>query len=110
MNIDQVSAAEQKLAEMVAEDYAHRTDSRMQILQKDEHDAIHRPSHYRLDGLGIEVKDVIKSVLSPEEFKGYCLGNVIKYILRAKKKNGIEDVKKARVYIDWIIGESHGQE
>ena len=32
-------------------------------------------------------------------------GNVVKYILRFQKKNGIEDLKKARKYLDWLIEE-----
>ena len=34
---------------------------------------------------------------------GFCEGNVIKYISRWKAKNGIEDLKKARWYIDFLI-------
>lgn len=34
---------------------------------------------------------------------GYMAGNVIKYVSRYKEKNGIEDLKKARHYIDMLI-------
>lgn len=34
---------------------------------------------------------------------GFCEGNVIKYICRHKDKNGVEDLKKARHYIDLLI-------
>ena len=38
---------------------------------------------------------------------GYGVGNVIKYLCRYKKKGGIEDLQKARHYIDLLIdGES----
>lgn len=30
-------------------------------------------------------------------------GNVIKYVSRHKQKNGLEDLRKARVYLDWLI-------
>ena len=33
----------------------------------------------------------------------FCEGNVIKYITRYKEKGGIEDLKKAKQYIDFII-------
>lgn len=33
----------------------------------------------------------------------FCTGNVIKYILRQNKKNGVEDLKKAKQYIDFLI-------
>ncbi len=47
-------------------------------------------------------------VIQPVEFieknnLGFCVGNVIKYICRYKNKNGIEDLKKARHYIDLLI-------
>lgn len=66
-------------------------------------DNVNSPSHYQMAGLSIEVIDVIRSVLGDEKFEGYCRGNVIKYILRADKKNEIEDLKKARVYLNWEI-------
>ena len=70
-------------------------------------DNITNPKHYKLNyklnGLGIEAIDVIKSVLGNEKFEGYCRGNVIKYILRADSKNGVEDLKKAQVYLNWEI-------
>lgn len=34
---------------------------------------------------------------------GFCEGNVIKYITRYKSKNGLEDLKKAKHYIDMLI-------
>lgn len=34
---------------------------------------------------------------------GFCEGNVIKYVTRYQKKNGVEDLKKARHYIDMLI-------
>lgn len=66
-------------------------------------DNVNHPSHYELEGLGVEVIDVIRSILGPERFCGYCKGNVIKYILRADKKNHLEDLEKARVYLNWLI-------
>ena len=66
-------------------------------------DNVNSPNHYQMEGLNIEVIDVIRSVLGPERFEGYCRGNVIKYVCRADKKNEIEDLKKARVYLSWEI-------
>lgn len=34
---------------------------------------------------------------------GFCEGNIVKYIARWKAKNGVEDLKKARWYIDFLI-------
>ncbi len=36
-------------------------------------------------------------------FECYLAGNIIKYISRYTSKNGIEDLKKARVYLNWLI-------
>ena len=59
------------------------------------------PPHY-LTG-GIETIDFIRAKLSPEEFRGYCKGNVIKYLSRAEHKGGVDDYKKAQVYLRWLI-------
>jgi hypothetical protein len=42
----------------------------------------------------------MESWMTREEFEGYLRGNVIKYIARYKDKNGIEDVYKARHYLE----------
>ena len=34
---------------------------------------------------------------------GFCEGNVIKYLCRYKRKTGLEDLKKARQYLDFLI-------
>lgn len=68
-----------------------------------ENDAVHSPKHYTSGG--IECKDAIKAALSPEEFKGWIKGNIIKYIFRERLKNGDEDIRKADKYMDWLIEE-----
>lgn len=68
-------------------------------------DNVNSPNHYKLAGLDVEVIDVIKASMSPEEFKGYCKGNVIKYVTRENKKNGMEDLRKAKKYLEYVIGE-----
>ena len=59
-------------------------------------DNIKEPAHYVANK--IEPIDFII-----ENNFNFCEGNVIKYISRYKRKNGIEDLKKARWYIDRII-------
>ena len=39
----------------------------------------------------------------------YCESNVIKYVCRHKKKNGLEDLKKAKHYIDLLIELEYGE-
>ena len=63
-------------------------------------DAVNHPSHYTFGA--IECKDAIKSALTPEEWRGYCKGNAIKYIWRERHKGGDESLEKAAVYLDWI--------
>lgn len=71
--------------------------------QSHECDTIKNPSHYMLDGLNVESIDVIRSVLGIDGFKKHCRGCALKYLLRADKKNRTEDLKKARVYLNWEI-------
>ena len=64
---------------------------------------VDHPNHYQSE-TGIEVIDVIKaftSELSGEE--AFCIGNAIKYVCRYSKKNGTEDLEKAKWYIDRAI-------
>jgi len=64
-------------------------------------DNVIKPVHYA--DKNIEVIDYIKDTLTDTQYTGYCLGNVIKYISRYQKKNGVEDLQKARVYLNWLI-------
>ena len=66
------------------------------------HDAVSHPAHYTSGG--IECIDCIKAALG-ENFMGFLIGNVIKYSYRYKDKNGAEDLKKARWYLDRAIKE-----
>lgn len=67
-----------------------------------EHDAVNHPSHYTRGK--IEVIDFIEDQQLP-----YHLGNVIKYIARAGYKGDkLEDLKKARWYLDRYINEVMG--
>jgi hypothetical protein len=45
----------------------------------------------------------MQASLSPEAFKGFLKGNVVKYIMREGYKNGIEDIRKAQVYTNWLV-------
>lgn len=72
-----------------------------------EQDIIKSPSHYMLDGLNVEAIDVIKAVLGKDGFKAHCRGCALKYLLRADKKNRTEDLKKARVYLNWEIDDDN---
>lgn len=75
--------------------------------QSHECDTIKNPSHYKLEGLDIEAIDVIEAVLGKDGFKAHCRGCALKYLLRADKKNRTEDLKKARVYLNWEIDDDN---
>lgn len=65
-------------------------------------DNITRPAHYQ--GMhGLEAIEVHKNFLTEEELRGYYKGNALKYLLRERNKNGLEDLKKARQHLDWLI-------
>lgn len=63
-------------------------------------DAVNHPNHYAGK---VEVIEYIRDKLTPEEFVGYCCGNVLKYVSRWRKKDGVQDLKKAEVYLKWMI-------
>lgn len=69
---------------------------------KEEND-ISNPKHYKLDGLDIESIDVVKAVLGEEGFINFCLGNILKYAIRAKKKGQFDsDIGKIKTYCEFI--------
>ena len=55
-------------------------------------DIIKRPAHYTQ--YGVEVIEITRHL-------PFCLGNVVKYVLRAPYKNGREDIEKALQYLEW---------
>lgn len=70
-----------------------------------ENDNVNSPKYYKLEGLDVEAIDIIKATV--KDFNSFCHGNIIKYVLRANKKNGIEDFKKAKKYIEMMIGDEN---
>ena len=67
-------------------------------------DMVDHPSHYTQGG--IECIDALKAAtVSKTGIEAICTANAIKYLWRYEEKNGIEDVKKARWYIDRLIKE-----
>ena len=60
-------------------------------------DIVKAPPHYKV--MDTEAKNIIRKALTDDEFRGYCLGNVLKYRLRAGKKDDAEqDLSKANEY------------
>jgi hypothetical protein len=65
-------------------------------------DLINHPDHYNQSE--IECIDAIQAALAPDEFRGYCKGNILKYVWRERHKGSSESLKKARWYLDRLIG------
>ncbi|WZX99585.1 DUF3310 domain-containing protein [Bacillus sp. FSL W7-1360] len=59
-----------------------------------------RPSYYAGK---IETFEYMRDKMTSESYEGFLAGNVIKYISRYHNKNGVEDLKKCRVYLDKLI-------
>ncbi len=56
------------------------------------HDPVHRPARYTV--YPVEPIDITRHL-------GFCLGNAVKYVLRAPYKGGEEDCRKALQYLKW---------
>ena len=41
---------------------------------------------------------------------GFCEGNIIKYVCRYENKNGIEDLRKARQYLEFLAKNRYGED
>lgn len=68
-------------------------------------DLVNQPPHY-LQG-NIECIDAIQAALTPEEFRGFCKGNALKYLWRERYKGSDESLRKANWYINRVAG--HGE-
>lgn len=71
--------------------------------KKDNVDAVvNHPKHYTSGG--IETIDFLKAKLSPEQYEGFLLGNVLKYVSRlGKKDDAKQDAKKAQWYLNRYV-------
>ena len=66
-------------------------------------DVVKHPSHY-MSETGLEVIDVIEAfTFDLKGIEAFNTGNIIKYICRWKKKNGVEDLRKAKEYLERLI-------
>ena len=68
-----------------------------------EYDNVNHPQHY-ISEYGLETIDVIQAFTKDlEGIEAYDTGNILKYICRWKHKNGVEDLEKARWYLNHLI-------
>ena len=69
----------------------------------DDDDMVNSPAHYNF--AGVECIDAIQDALTPEEFRGFLKGTVMKYIWRLPFKfNPFEDCEKALWYLKRLRG------
>lgn len=92
----------------VAKDNVKKT-SGVGIAQKENGDAVNHPSHYTHSNIEcIDAIDAATEGLSGAE--AVCVAQVIKYVWRWKWKNGVEDLQKARWYLDRLIASAKKNE
>lgn len=56
------------------------------------------PAHYQQQSM--ETIELIRGSMSTEAYRGFLLGNIIKYVTRYKYKNGSTDLRKAMWYLN----------
>ncbi|CAK1225226.1 hypothetical protein R54839_PPFHFPJH_00159 [Fructobacillus fructosus] len=84
--------------EPTKEDYRKMEEEDLRIIEKLSKDGkLENPSRY-VGKSGMQVFDVIN-----EFGLDFYEGNALKYLIRYKKKNGLEDLKKCRDYLDYMI-------
>ena len=64
-------------------------------------DMVNHPAHYNSEKY--ECIDVMLDIQGEKATLNFCLCNAFKYLWRHSNKNGIEDVKKAKWYLDKYI-------
>ena len=81
-----------------------RLDGRHLEIDDDGHDMVSHPKHYTQGD--IECIDALKAAtVGKRGIEAVCVANVIKYLWRYEEKNGIEDVRKAKWYIERLLKE-----
>ena len=68
------------------------------------HDSVNDPKHYK-GRYGMQSIDALRNFTTSEQLKGFYLGDALKYQPRFRKENGLEDLKKARKNLGWLIEE-----
>lgn len=69
----------------------------------------YKPNHY--DNLKLDPLEIMYNNFSKEEYVGFLKGNILKYLLRYESKGGVEDLLKAKSYLNMLIAiEKIGEE
>lgn len=74
-------------------------EHKIETTKQNKHDNVNHPKHY--DGhCSIECIDNMRLIFGNQRVTDYCIVNAYKYLSRYKYKNGYEDLKKAKWYLD----------
>lgn len=84
-------------------DFEHRNDPPLIV----EPDNVNHPAHYETGKF--ECIDVMLETQGKQAVTDFCVCNAFKYLYRHGRKNGVEDLKKARWYLDKAIGLIEGE-
>ena len=89
-------------------DFDEWSDDKLAIaydhVYKNSPDMVNHPKHYTQGG--IECIDALKAAtVGKRGIEAVCVANVIKYLWRYEEKNGVEDVRKAKWYIERLLKE-----
>ena len=72
------------------------------VIKTPAEDKVNHPAHYTQGT--VECIDALEASMTYEEFIGHLKGCQMKYVWRYRLKGGVEDLKKARWYLDRLIG------
>lgn len=101
---ERVTSIEDEMLAADLERFKRKVDERFQ-----KPDNVNHPKHYTQGG--IECIDAIKAAtVGKTGIEAVCVANVVKYLWRYEEKNGVEDVKKARWYLERLISELESDE
>lgn len=77
--------------------------SQFPLIENTKEDVVNHPKHYKAVN-GLEAIDVIEAFTAKlKGIQATDTGNILKYMLRWREKNGLEDLKKAQWYLNHLI-------
>lgn len=74
----------------------------------DPKNSVTEPPHYK--NLAIDTLELMSVNFSDEAYMGFLEGNVLKYVMRYKMKNGVQDLRKAQYYLELLINRQEMRE
>ena len=80
---------------------AETVEPAVDMVENPTQDWVNNPAHYNQGE--IECIEAIEAALTPEEFRGHCKANAIKYVWRERKKGGDESIRKAIWYLSRLV-------